>query len=195
MNVQFGRVPGVDCSARAVYVVEGYAPADGRAHGSLDVTVRVCAEHVEECRTKWLAELGAPTPYVFLVAVPAVCGDMTDFRDPQPQDVEPETQDVGEVMPFGRARKVKPEPQRYKLKVDGQEWLSGTLQDVQAHVAELVTTLLASNPAGLAEEAQALNEAFTSGAVQRELDERAIWYTILGAHTTQPVRIRITDEK
>jgi hypothetical protein len=31
------------CGAVAVYKVEGYSPKDGMAHGSLDVTVAVCA--------------------------------------------------------------------------------------------------------------------------------------------------------
>lgn len=95
--------------------------------------------------------------------------------------------------PFGRARRPQPEPDRYELRVNGHQWVSGTLQDVQSYIADLVTTRLAGDPE-LAPEAQQLNAAFTSGAVQRELDTRGEWFTIFGAHSEHALRMKIIDE-
>jgi hypothetical protein len=219
VNVQFGRVPGVDCTNKAEVSIEGYAPADGRAHGSLDVIVRVCQDHHDEACRKWLPEMGAPTPFSFPSVPggrPAICGDMTDFRDSGPQDVEPDTQDV--VSDEATADVVMPrdpveleelmaaehdsaddqkglgllDPMPYTLTVNNAMAMRGELREVRNAVAHLVTEWLASDPEGLALDAQTVNLAFNLGAVQQELEERGEWFTVFGAHSAHPMRIKVT---
>lgn len=82
----FDRVPGIRCSQTARYVVEGYGAKDGRAHGSLDVTVYACAEHLQDARTKWMKDLN---PFV-VQGPPRVahrCGRRVDFRDQDQLDI------------------------------------------------------------------------------------------------------------
>ena len=71
----------------------------------------------------------------------------------------------------------------------------GTLQEVRAAVAELVTMKLAINPVSFAEDARLLNQAFNDGSVQRELEAMGEWHTIVAAHSDYPVRLRITKEE
>lgn len=67
------------CTAVATRLVEGYSPADGRAHGSLDVTVHVCQECLGGLRERlWRSGM---TPYTCVSASGRVCGERTIFDD------------------------------------------------------------------------------------------------------------------
>jgi hypothetical protein len=86
------------------------------------------------------------------------------------------------------------ESTRYQLTVNHKAAMYGSLQEVQAAVALIVTTSLAANPVSLAEEAQTMNLAFTGGAVQAALDERGEWSTLYGVATGHPSRITVNRE-
>jgi hypothetical protein len=86
------------------------------------------------------------------------------------------------------------DPMPYRLTVNGRIVTRGTLQEIRAAVAELVTTRLAGAPEGLAIDAQMLNMAFNSGAVQEALDEGGEWFTIFGADGPARLHIRVTKE-
>lgn len=101
-------------------------------------------------------------------------------------DQESETQDVGEMGLL--------DPMPLRLTVNGAIVTRGTLQEVRAAVAELVTKRLAEAPERVALDAQTINMAFNTGAVQQELDDHGIWLTILDVHGEDPARIRITKE-
>lgn len=51
--ITFDRVGGCDNSV--TMLIEGYSPKDGRAHGSLDVTIRSCADCHQIYRTQLFA--------------------------------------------------------------------------------------------------------------------------------------------
>lgn len=223
MEVRFDRVPGVDCTAPAVKVVEGFAPKGGYAHGSLDIVVYVCEEHHEDARKKWCPSFGATTPYTLQgpPVYPKVCGFVADYRDTTGSGGESgETQDVGPdeadeatadaVMPRDPVELAELmaaehaadeaeemgllEPMPYRLKVNGAVAMRGTLQEVRAAVAHLVTEWLADDPETLAVDAQTVNMAFNSGAVQQALDERGEWYTVVGSHSEHANRIKVERE-
>lgn len=73
--ITFGRVG--ECPAPVVYVVEGYSPGDGLAHGSLDVVVHAC----EGCMASVRAGLDdrGMTPYSVRAESKRLCGEMTMF--------------------------------------------------------------------------------------------------------------------
>jgi hypothetical protein len=76
MTITFDRV-GV-CTRPGTYLVEGYSPANGMAHGSLDVTVRVCGDCHQTLRQQ-LWDCGM-TPYSREgVWTNIECGDRTVF--------------------------------------------------------------------------------------------------------------------
>jgi len=178
--VRFDRVPGVDCSAPGAYRVEAFTPG----HASLDVVIYACRDHADQARREWTGKLWA---YVQDDVMPGkVCGDRTDFREPEPQDVEPGPQDVGELGLL--------EPMPYRLQVDGRVHARGTLQEVQAAVAELVTLKLAINPVSFAADAQAVNAAFNGGTVEQEVSAHGEWFTILAVDSDHPVRLKVTRE-
>lgn len=188
-TVRFGRVPGVHCTAPAVRVVEGYNPKDGIAHGSLDVVVYVCEEHHAAARDMWVQAVGAASSWTRSQPpiTPHLCGALVDYRDTTSSaDEAPETQDVGELGLL--------DPMPYRLTIDGEFVVRGTLQEIGAVVAERITGLLEKDPEGFALDAQTVNLAFNSGAVEQQLTEQGIWYTIFGVHTSAPLRIRITRE-
>jgi hypothetical protein len=83
---------------------------------------------------------------------------------------------------------------QYKLTVNAKQVLEGTLQDVRTGVAELVTDRLAEAPERVATDAQTINMAFNTGAVEERLDIEGDWYTVLDAYGEEPLRIRITKE-
>lgn len=68
---------GPGCGAPATTCVEGYSPRDGRAHGSLDLTVYACADHATFARTDWLSGLTAYT--CASTPVGRRCGERFDF--------------------------------------------------------------------------------------------------------------------
>lgn len=82
----------------------------------------------------------------------------------------------------------------YRLAVDGVNRARGTLQEIEAAVATIVTTRLALAPERVAPEAQAIRGAFAEGDVQTALDERGQWFTILDAHSDTPLRLKVTKE-
>lgn len=82
----------------------------------------------------------------------------------------------------------------YRLAVDGVNRARGTLQEIEAAVATIVTTRLALAPERVAPEAQAIRGAFAEGDVQTALDDRGQWFTILDAHSDTPLRLKVTKE-
>lgn len=67
------------CDGTATAMVEGYSPADGRAHGSLDVTVHVCSGCLGRLREElWRAGM---TPYTCVSTAERACGERTIFDD------------------------------------------------------------------------------------------------------------------
>lgn len=87
MTITFDHVG--TCPNTPAMVIEGYSPKDGRAHGSLDVTIRACADCHQTYRTQIIS--CGMTPYSFsgcashadrpsgaLVALS--CGDRTVFE-------------------------------------------------------------------------------------------------------------------
>lgn len=87
------------------------------------------------------------------------------------------------------------DPMPYRLTVNGAVATRGTLQEVQAAVAQLVTTRLAEAPERVALDAQTINLAFNTGAVEEALAERGEWFTVLDAHGEDPQRIKVTKEE
>jgi hypothetical protein len=87
------------------------------------------------------------------------------------------------------------ESDRYQLAVNDSAKAHGTLREVRAAVAELITSSLADDPDGVAADAQMVNMAFTGGAVQAALDERGEWFTLFGVHGKHAaLRIKVTRE-
>lgn len=83
----------------------------------------------------------------------------------------------------------------YKLTVNSKvEAESPELRDVRAAVADLVTIRLAAAPERVAGDAQTLNMAFNTGAVEEALNERGDWFTVFDAYGEDPLRIRVTKE-
>jgi hypothetical protein len=82
----------------------------------------------------------------------------------------------------------------YKLTINAEQRAEGTLQEVRAAVAELVTKRLEEAPERVALDAQTVNMAFNSGAIQEALDLRGDWYTVVDAFGEEPLRIRVTKE-
>jgi hypothetical protein len=78
-----------------------------------------------------------------------------------------------------------------QLLVDSKVHAVGTLDEVKAAVAELVTTLLVANPVSLAEDAGNLNRVFNDGTVFDAVTEHGRWWTLFGVATPQPVRIEV----
>lgn len=99
------------------------------------------------------------------------------------------------TAPAQGAQSITPDESRYGLLINGIEWSTGSLQVIQAHMMEVVTTHLAGNPEGLAQDAAQLNRDFSTGAVKRDLHAKGSWFFLFGAHTTNPLRIRILKER
>jgi len=67
------------CTSTATVMVEGYSPKDGRAHGSLDVTVHVCKDcHGAIRDSLWACSM---TPYSRPSSAERRCGERTIFED------------------------------------------------------------------------------------------------------------------
>lgn len=81
----------------------------------------------------------------------------------------------------------------YRLTVNGRV-VRGTLREIRAAVAELVTTRLAAAPERMAEEAHAINALFNEGHVQRVLDEHGEWFTVIDGQGPDPQHIRVEVE-
>ncbi|WP_158761725.1 hypothetical protein [Streptomyces sp. NRRL S-146] len=82
-----------------------------------------------------------------------------------------------------------------RLEINGEPVETGSLPEIRAAVAELVTGWLADDPEGLAVDAQTCNMAFNTGAVQEALDLRGEWYTVVGMHSDHAtMRVRIVKE-
>lgn len=86
------------------------------------------------------------------------------------------------------------DPMPYRLTVNGRIVTRGTLQEVGAAVAELVTTRLAAAPERMAPEAHAVNALFNEGHVQRALDERGEWFTVIDGQGPDPQHIQVEVE-
>jgi hypothetical protein len=86
------------------------------------------------------------------------------------------------------------DPMPYRLTVNGRIVTRGTLQEVGAAVAELVTTRLAAAPERMAPEAHAVNALFNEGHVQRALDERGEWFTVIDGQGPDPQHIWVEVE-
>jgi hypothetical protein len=83
----------------------------------------------------------------------------------------------------------------YRLTVNGAMVTRGTLREVGAAFAGLVTGWLADDPEGMATDAQTANLAFNTGAVQTALDERGEWFMMLGVHSEhQAMRVKVETE-
>lgn len=82
-------------------------------------------------------------------------------------------------------------PLFYHLTVNSKTTPYGTLQELRAAVAELVTRRLQIDP-NVAPDAQQINAAFNSGAVDEAIDERGDWFTVFDAYGEEPLRIRVT---
>jgi hypothetical protein len=82
----------------------------------------------------------------------------------------------------------------YRLTVNGRIVTRGTLQEVQAAVAELVTTRLAAAPERMAPEAHAINALFNEGHVARGVAERGEWFTVVDGQGPDPQHIRVEAE-
>jgi hypothetical protein len=87
------------------------------------------------------------------------------------------------------------DPMPYRLTVNGEMRMRGTLQEVQAAVADVVTTRLALAGVELAPEVQAIRGAFAEGDVEQALAERGEWFTMLDAFSDNPIRIKVTREE
>ena len=77
MTITFDHVG--TCPHKTTVMVEGYSPRDGRAHGSLDVTVRVCDACHQTTRTQLFA--CGMTPYSRPTRTEMGCGDRTTFEE------------------------------------------------------------------------------------------------------------------
>lgn len=77
MTIRFDHVG--QCSGSATVMVEGYSPANGMAHGSLDVTLHVCAD----CLPAYRQQLDAcgMTPYSRQSVTGRECGERATFAD------------------------------------------------------------------------------------------------------------------
>lgn len=75
------------CDRPVTRAVEGYSPRDGLVHGSLDLVMHVCPEHVETAR-QVVSMVWGLTPYTALmvgtagVDFAAQCGEVTDWTTP-----------------------------------------------------------------------------------------------------------------
>jgi hypothetical protein len=86
-------------------------------------------------------------------------------------------------------------PMPYRLTVNDAVASRGTFVEVRAEVARLVSGWLADDPEGMAADAQTVNLAFTNGAVQQEVDQRGIWFALIGVHSDhQTMRVKVTRE-
>jgi hypothetical protein len=85
VTITFDRVGS--CPAMAVVIVEGYTPANGLAHGSLDVTVRAC----DACHHTVRDQMDAcgMTPYTVQPRSVARCGDRTVFQPSRYTEAHP----------------------------------------------------------------------------------------------------------
>lgn len=81
-----------------------------------------------------------------------------------------------------------------RLDVNGVPRAHGSLQEIQAAVADVVTTRLSIAPEQLAPEAQAIRGAFAEGDVQAALDERGHWYVVMDGHSDNPLRLKVSKE-
>lgn len=90
-------------------------------------------------------------------------------------------------------------PTEYQLTVNDAAAAHGTLREIRAAVAELVTGWLADDPEGLALDAQTLNLAFESGcgrsSVEAAVEERGEWSTTIGVHSAHAtMQLKVTRE-
>ena len=84
----------------------------------------------------------------------------------------------------------------YKLTVNAKEVTEGTLPEVKAAVADLVTRRVGAEPERVSQEAALLNMAFNQGGeVETLLKERGQWFTVFDAYGKEPLRIRVTKEE
>jgi hypothetical protein len=86
------------------------------------------------------------------------------------------------------------EPMPYRLTANGRIVTRGTLPEIGAAVAELVTTRLAEAPERVALDAHTINLAFNTGAVEQALAERGEWFTVIDGQGPDPQHIRVTKE-
>ncbi|MFD9837064.1 hypothetical protein ACFW2V_41715 [Streptomyces sp. NPDC058947] len=86
-------------------------------------------------------------------------------------------------------------PALLRLDVNGEMAARGDMREIRAKVAELVTGWLGDDPEGMALDAQTVNMAFNTGAVQESIDLRGEWYTVVGVHSDhQTMRLKVTKE-
>lgn len=77
MTIRFDHVGA--CQAEATFIVEGYSPRDGHAHGSIDVVQRACDDCHLVVRSQ-MEECGL-TPYSALLVTDRRCGDRTVYGE------------------------------------------------------------------------------------------------------------------
>jgi hypothetical protein len=192
VSITFGRAPKWRCSEQAEHAVELYRAKGGLAHGDLGARLYVCDGHVDQARAvTWMGENVSPFVVRGQVIHETACGYLVDYRDSRHQDTtssadeEPETQDAGVDLL---------EPMPYRLTANGRIVTRGTVQEVRAAVAEMVTTRLAAAPERMAGEAHAVNALFNEGHVERQLDESGEWFTVLDGQGPDPQYIRVAKE-
>lgn len=120
-----------------------------------------------------------------------------------PFDVDPLPIDLEGVPPLlaeslramqGENEEALLEPMPFRLTVNGRVATRGTLQEIRAAVAELVSVRLAAAPERVATDALTINMAWNSDVVKQVLAERGEWFTVLDAHGEDPQRIKVTRE-
>jgi hypothetical protein len=223
--IKFTRVPDVDCIAVATMSVEGFAPghrsldvvvyacpnheedawenwgfsqlwkyrkeyeAQGKKtdHRCGDlVDFREPATETGEPLQSWERDL--------VKAADEATADVSMPRDP----VELEEQMAAESVDEEREA-MEPEGQLFpavlRLDVNGEMAARGELREIRDEVAKRITGWLADDPEGMALDAQTVNMAFNTGAVQEAIDLRGEWYTVVGVHSDhQTMRLKVTKE-
>jgi hypothetical protein len=87
------------------------------------------------------------------------------------------------------------DPMPYRLTVNGVIRSRGTLQEMEAAVANIVTNRLALAPEYLAPEVQAIRGAFAEGDVREALNDGGTWSFTLDGRSDHPLRIQIGPEE
>jgi hypothetical protein len=199
VSITFGRAPKWRCSEQAEHAVELYRAKGGLAHGDLGARLYVCDGHVDQAKAvTWMGENVSPFVIRNQVINETACGYLVDYRDSRPRDTTssaeevPETQDV--VAPSMAAGTLAGPRIPYRLTFNGRMAVRGTLREVRAAVAELVTTRLAAAPERMFSEAHAVNALFNEGYVEREIAERGEWFTVLDGQGPDPQHIRVAKE-
>jgi hypothetical protein len=150
------------CSMPSTHVVDGYSPAHGITHGSLDVVVYSCSAHLDQARTGWI---GDRTPFVVVQRFEQPCGSRMTFTE------------AGAVFDTARpAAKVGAPAEGTPEFEDGAEQLRAEAAGVEeADLREVLTAV-----------EQALTMPAGPYASQRLADRAAVLARVIGAHLQRP---------